>query len=573
MAIDASSGSRWNPSTLATLLSRLPLVVSGGARRFAEDPWRGWAAATRAAPWLHRWAPQPARGVPEVLRCVANEQLDDAREAASTIDDPAAAQVAELAIRRGEGDLVAIASMQSSHRGLRHQIRAARRELSILSDPLPTWAAQHCHEGSAHSLDANADESVEGRWQQPRVLHVVTNSLPRVQAGSTIRTHHIASAQSERGWQVAVATRPGFPVFHGDVTVERERTYDGVQYLSLIPRVMPRPERVSQTYAELLADVVDRWQPNVIHGASDHVNARAALEVGRRRNLPVAYEARTLPEESWLSRHGGESARKSDTFELMHRRHREVLLAADVVTTLGENMRTAICDIGVDPQRVFVVPNAVSPTMLGPRRSAGEARDRLGIAGGELLLGSVTTMYAYEGLETMIEAAARLRRQDLDARLLLVGSGPERERWIALAHERGVPVTAPGRVAVTDVVDYLDALDVFVLPRRDDAITRWVTALKPLEAQARAVPVVGTHLPAVAEVLAPGSTLVTGHDPGDWAEALAGMTNPLVREEAGRQAREWVGACRTWPCVLEGYASAYAFVGVNPGDGAGISGR
>lgn len=570
MDIDASAGSRWTPSKLATLVTRLPLVVSGGARRFAEDPWRGWAAATRAAPWLSRWAPDSGHGVGEVLRCVAHEQIDDARLAASGLVDPVDRQLAELAIRRSEGDLVNVAATWSSHREVQGQIRAARRELTLLSDPLPTWAAVHRSTCSKGESDREAGDPSPA---QPRVLHVVTNSLPRVQAGSTIRTHHIATAQQERGWQVAVATRPGFPVFHGDLAAQRDRRYEDVRYLSLLPAVMPQAKRIPATYAKLLADVVDRWKPNVLHGASDHVNARAALEVGRRRDLPVAYEARTLPEESWLSRHGGEAARNSDTYRLMRQRHREVLLAADVVTTLGEHMRSAICEAGVDPQRVFIVPNAVPTTMLSTRLDARDARERLGIEGGELLLGSVTTMYSYEGLETLIETAAHLRRSDLDARLLLVGSGPEWQRWVSLAHDRGVPVTAPGRVPVTDVVDYLDALDVFVLPRRDHAITRWVTALKPLEAQARGIPVVGSNLAAVAEVLAPGSTLVAGTDPRDWAEALARFTNPDVRAEAGRQAREWVRACRTWPSVLDGYASAYAFVGVNPGDGTGITGR
>lgn len=561
---------RATPSSIGRMITRIPLAVTGGVRRFTEDPWRGWAAATRAAPWLSRWVPAPGSHFSEVLRGVAQDRLDDAREAAAQIDDPTEREAAQLAIRRCAGALVEVAAVRPESREARRQVRAARREVSLLSSALPTWAARH-RPPAPVDLDRAVRAAVES-GDGLRVLHVVTNSLPRVQAGSTIRTHRIASAQGDRGWQVAVATRPGFPVFHGDVSAERDRFYDGVHYVSILPTVMPASDRLSDAYAKLLGRVVDRWQPQVLHAASDHVNARAALEAGRRRDLPVAYEARTLPEESWLSRHGGESARSSDTFALMHRRHREVLLAADVVTTLGEHMRTAICDQGVDPERIFVVPNAVPTSMLGEPTAPELARERRAIPAGELLLGTVTTMYAYEGLETLIEATARLRQSDLDARLLLVGDGPERERWLALAADLGVPVTAPGRIRFDEVVDYLDAIDVFALPRRDDAITRWVTALKPLEAQARGIPVVGAQLPAVAEVLAPGSVLVAGDDPDAWAGAMARYVDPVVRAEAGRRAREWVRACRTWPSVLDGYASAYAFLGVNPGENAQASG-
>ncbi len=562
-------------SGLGRIVTRVPLIISGGVRRIAEDPWRGWAAATRAAPWLLRGprsrGRRPWSDLTEVLRGVAEDRLDDARVAAMRIEDQSDRRVAQLAIARCEGDIVDVAASRAETGQQRRQVRAARRELALWSSALPTWAARR-RPPAPVEIHGRVDQ-VTASDSHLRVLHVVTNSLPRVQAGSTIRTHRIAAAQQERGWRVAVATRPGFPVFHGDLQARRDRHYDGVDYLSLLPRVMPPAERIFATFAELLGEAVDRWQPQVLHAASDHVNARAALEVGRRRDLPVAYEARTLPEESWLSRHGGESARGSSTFALMHRRHGEVLRAADVVTTLGEHMRTAICDQGVEPERVFVVPNAVPTSMLSPRTEPTMARTRRAIPGGDLLLGTVTTMYSYEGLETLIEATARLRHDDVDARLLLVGDGPERECWLALAEARGVPVTAPGRVPVGDVVDYLDAIDVFALPRRDDAITRWVTALKPLEAQARGIPVVGADLPAVAEVLAPSSTLVGGDDPQAWAQALARYLDPGVRTEAGEAAKEWVRACRTWPSVLEGYASAYAFVGVNPSDGAGIAGR
>lgn len=550
------------PFALGRIVTRTPLLLSGGMRRFLEDPWRGWAAATRAAPWLRRWVPSPGTRLGDVLRAVSQDQLDEARAAAAGIADPRDRDVANLAIRRCEGDIVEIAAERPVSREARRQVHAAARDVAVWTSVLPTWAARHRVPGPVRqsAVEANGQPSNGGL----RVLHVVTNSLPRVQAGSTIRTHRVAAAQRDRGWQVAVATRPGFPVFHGGVMTERDYHFAGVDYLSLLPMVMPAPERIFDTYARLLGRAVDRWRPEILHAASDHVNARAALEVGRRRDLPVAYEARTLPEESWLSRHGGQAARASDAYTLMHRRHREVLRAADVVTTLGQHMRAAIIEQGVEADRVFVVPNAVEPSMLEPRPTPGQVRDQRAIPGGELLMGTVTTMYAYEGLETLIEATAQLRLSGLDARLLLVGDGPERDRWLALAHDRKVPVTAPGRVPVAEVIDYLDALDVFVLPRRDDSLTRWVTALKPLEAQARGIPVVGADLPAVAEVLAPGSTLVAGDAPQDWAQALAQFTDPVVRTEVGSAAREWVRACRTWPRVLDGYASAYAFLGIDP---------
>ena len=125
---------------------------------------------------------------------------------------------------------------------------------------------------------------------------------------------------------------------------------------------MPADSDMPSAYRDLLQGLVDSWEPHVLHAASDTANARAALEVGRRAGIPVAYEVRAFHEDTWLSRHGEERARGSDTYRWMRERHTEVMLAADLITTLGESMRASIIERGVDPARVVkcALKNAAS---------------------------------------------------------------------------------------------------------------------------------------------------------------------------------------------------------------------
>lgn len=393
------------------------------------------------------------------------------------------------------------------------------------------------------------------------MLHVVINSLPITQAGSTIRTQRIARAQRDMGWDAHVVTRPGYPVTHGDLWADDTEVIEGVPYHRLLPTVMPADERMDRVYADMLGTLVDRIRPSVLHAASDHANAVAALKVGRSRGIPVAYEARTFFEDMWLARHGGEAGRDSDTFALLKERHTEVLRAADVVTTLGAGMRDEIVARGVDPDRVFIVPNAVPVDYL-EARDVDSARRRVGLDSA-YWVGSVATITAGEGLDTMLEAIAVLRSRGLDARALVVGDGPDLGSLEIQARALDVPLVAPGRIPVGQVRTWFDALDVFALPRRDSAVHRTVTPLKPLEAQARGVPVVGSDLPAVAEVLAPGSPLVRAGDATALAEALAAWSDPSIRESAGERARDWVATTRTWPSVMETYRAAYSWLGVH----------
>ena len=229
------------------------------------------------------------------------------------------------------------------------------------------------------------------------------------------------------------------------------------------------------------------------------------------------------------------------------------------MTTLSEGMREVIISRGIAPERVFVAPNAVPMDFL-ERRDAAIARRRLGLDDA-LWVGSVATVHRDEGFDVLIDAVALLRADGVDARVLIVGDGPDLKALLDQAERRGVPLFAPGRVPVSDVRDWYDALEVFALPRHDTALNRSVTALKPLEAQARGIPAIGSDLPAVAEVLAPGSALVTPEDAVALAGAVSALVDPVVRLEAGERARSWVGATRTWPSVMEAYRAAYSYLG------------
>lgn len=541
---------------------RVPLAISGAWRRFSQDPARGLVALERAVPALAVSIGGDA--LRRFDRAVARDRVDEARLALAEIpaDDPARDSCL-LALDVLSGRLAAAARAQPRDARGRRARRAARRQLVTVGQPVPL--------AQGHSDPGPALRRGHPRGDRFGVLHVVTNSLPVTQAGSTIRTQRVARAQRDLGWDARVVTRPGYPVTHGDLRSPSPQVVDGVPYHRLLPIVMPPDEGMRETYARLLGRLVDDLRPDVLHAASDHVNAAAALEVGRQRGLPVAYEARSFFEDTWLARHDGEASRESELYALLRQRHTETLLAADVVTTLGTGMRDAIIDRGVDPARVFIAPNAVPLEFLAPRDQRS-SRARLGLEDC-LWFGSVATVNDDEGLDTLVDAVALLRAGGLDARVLIVGAGPDLARLRRHAEGAGVPFACPGRVPFSEVLEWYDALDGFALPRRDTAVNRAVTALKPLEAQARGVPVVGSDLPAVAEVLAPGSALVPAGDADALAVALAALADPARREEAGDRARTWVASTRTWPSVMDSYRAAYSFLGALRDDPAGPHSR
>ncbi|KIH97067.1 glycosyl transferase family 1 [Streptomonospora alba] len=395
-----------------------------------------------------------------------------------------------------------------------------------------------------------------------RVLHLVTNALPHTNAGYTQRTHRIAQGQRAAGLDPHVVTRAGYPLTKGIPDTRARVDVDGVCYHRLLPWLAPADEA-----AELRAGLrrslplARRLRPDVLHAASNHGNARLALELGRRLSLPVVYEVRGFLEESWLSRDPSRST--DDAFYAAERaRETACMHAADLVVTLGETMRAEIVGRGVDPDRVITVPNAVDESFLEPLPDGAGLRRELGAGEDAFVVGTTTSCYGYEGLDTLIDAVAELRRRGVAAHALIVGDGPELEalRERAAAAGLGRAAHFPGRVAADEVRRHHAALDVFAVPRRDERVSRLVTPLKPVEAMAGGLPVVASDLEALREIVEPGATgeLVRPQSPGELADCLEKLAAaPETRRAYGRAAGERVGRDRTWKAAAHRYIEAY----------------
>lgn len=396
----------------------------------------------------------------------------------------------------------------------------------------------------------------------PRVLHLVTNALPHTNAGYTQRTHKIAVAQREAGMDVHVVTRVGYPLTKGVPDPRTRVEIDGVTYHRLLSWTAPAdPAEELRVGLRLASRLVEEVRPDVLHAASNHHNARLALELGRRYDLPVVYEVRGFLEESWLSRDPSRSV--DDAFYKAERASEtECMLAADLVVTLGEAMRADIEDRGVPSERLLVVPNAVDASFLDPLPSGAEVREGLGIGTEEFVVGTTTSCFGYEGLDVLLEAVALLREQGGAAHALIVGDGPELPALRSLADRLGLEGAAhfTGRVPADRVRHHHAALDVFVVPRRDERVCRLVTPLKPVEAMAGGLPVVASDLPALREIVEPG---VTGElIPAGESARLADVITKLAysrqkRTSYGRAGQDRVGAKRTWTEAAYRYNQAY----------------
>ncbi|ACZ20832.1 glycosyltransferase [Sanguibacter keddieii DSM 10542] len=392
------------------------------------------------------------------------------------------------------------------------------------------------------------------------VLHLLTNSLPFTRSGYTSRTHSILRAQQAAGLQVEAVTRLGYPSTVGIPSASSEDLIDGVRYGRLsVPTLPSRSDERLAREIDAVTATAERVRPSVLHTTTHYVNSLVLDGVRDRTGIPYVYEVRGFLEETWLSKQPP-GAERSDRYVLWRERETEAMHSADAVVTLGEEMRQEMVARGVDPAKISLSPNAVGPGFLGPAPDPARRRASLGIAPEDQVVGTVTSVVDYEGLETAVSAVKILQRPGRRVVLLIVGDGAARPRIESLARDAGIDAVFTGRVPAEEVHELHSCIDVFLVPRRDERVCRLVTPMKPLEAMATSRPVVASDLPALREIVDDGSTgrLFAADEPEDLARVLDELLgDPDTMQRMGAAGREFVVRERTWAKNAEMYRALY----------------
>lgn len=184
-------------------------------------------------------------------------------------------------------------------------------------------------------------------------------------------------------------------------------------------------------------------------------------------------------------------------------------------------------------REIRVIPNTVDHQRFHPE---GSSQLRLRYAHpDERVVTHVSNFRQVKRVDDVIRVFARLSEQ-VGARLLMIGDGPERPNAVALAAELGLS----GRVAFLGsfprVEDVLAVSDLFLLPSVKESF-----GLAALEAMASGVPVVASRIGGIPEVVVDGETgfLCEAGDVEAMARAsLHVLSDPALHARMARAARE-----------------------------------
>lgn len=411
---------------------------------------------------------------------------------------------------------------------------------------------------------------------QGPVLHMVGKSLPETQTGYTLRTKYTVDALLSAGLSSVIAVQAAGN--HVDGLAEPVETeLDGTTVFEFagLPSRKTNRQIWLRNNADQLLSLVKRLKPRVIHAHSDFTNGVLATHVGAATGVPVVYESRGFWEETWLSRvaalngwgnveHTIRMYGSPDLYLARRNNERIVRERAHRVVTLAQTMKSFILDESpeMNEEHVCLARNAVNSHDFPKGATHSSLRSTLKLNPEEVVIGYISSIVEYEGIETLISAYKRLKQRVPQARLLVVGDGAHLEVLKGHAKRSGVnDVLFVGRVPHQEIIAYYHAIDIFVVPRRRTRVTELVTPLKPFEAFSTGRAVVLSDVAALQEISDDASPSARTFPAGD-DKALASLLeelaeNPDLREGLGAAGAEWVRKHRTWESNVPTYFRVY----------------
>lgn len=155
-------------------------------------------------------------------------------------------------------------------------------------------------------------------------------------------------------------------------------------------------------------------------------------------------------------------------------------------------------------------------------------------------IGCVARLRGEKGQKTLIQAFSNVLKTNPSVQLLMIGDGPDKNELMQLSESLGLSqnIIWLGRLEQTDVYKLYGVMDVVVVPSLFEGF-----GLTAAEAMAAELPVVGSRVDGLAEVIEDGVTgyLVEPSDSHALANALIKLlSNPEQAREFGLRGRDRV---------------------------------
>ncbi|MGA1821069.1 MAG: glycosyltransferase family 4 protein [Thermoplasmatota archaeon] len=263
---------------------------------------------------------------------------------------------------------------------------------------------------------------------------------------------------------------------------------------------------------------VKRQGKFVMHIHSNGIYGFSASLFSRLNGIPLLKEVQDTSDPGWVLKAG--------------KVHRWI--------AVGDYVRERLISFGIDSGRILTFPTINPPITRDIHLSLGEdpckPDDRIRI----VFIGWL--MNRIKGVDILIKAFEKARRENGKLELMIIGDGPDKEELVKMAGK--LPIQFEGEISYEGILKALGSSHMLVLPSHEEANPRVI-----LEAYEMGIPVIATDVGGVKEEVIDGRTgiLIPPGDVDSLSEAILKLADDGdLRNRMGSEGRGFLEGLPAW---------------------------
>ena len=231
------------------------------------------------------------------------------------------------------------------------------------------------------------------------------------------------------------------------------------------------------------------------------------------------------------------------------------LFTKEIVTISASTKQSLITYENFPARRIRVVYNGIDLGRFSQTTDRLAKRRELGLAADDPVFGIVARLDPIKNHAMLLRACQQVVKVMPNARLLIIGDGPERARLEELTQTLGLAAHVTFLGARQDISELLQTFDVFALSSFSEG-----TSVTLLEAMGVGVPIVATNVGGNPEVVSDGETgwLVESGNANDMAAKLLQLLqDDALRARMGNAGKQRVHALFSIEKMVQAYVNLY----------------
>jgi len=246
-------------------------------------------------------------------------------------------------------------------------------------------------------------------------------------------------------------------------------------------------------YLEIQKTIKDR-NIDAIMLYSVPTNGLQTIHLAGKFNIPVVFRSIDI-----LNQLTPYSALRPITRSL----EKKVYSRVDAIVTLTPKLSDYVIGLGAEEAKVKLLPMPVDTNLFRPSSDSAELRQKWGLNGKDRVIVFIGTLFEFSGLDVLIRHFPEVVKQVPEAKLLVVGDGPQRLKLEGIINELGLQrqVIITGFQSYQTMPQYINLATICINPFLITDATRDIFPGKIVQYLACGKAVVATALPGMRAVI------------------------------------------------------------------------